>query len=131
MAGNNERQFRFGAIVHEDYRELAMLLPELEDRLNQNINLKDYTDRVERIYFAPILMPEGGNGLEEERSFDESKMQLLLKVKIDARKLKSLNETGFAVLISNALSNDLNQFQVLPPELVKKIAQVPSANQPE
>ena len=59
-----------------------MLLPELEDRLNQNINLKDYTDQVERIYFAPILMPEGVDGEEEENWFDEGKRTIMLKVKI-------------------------------------------------
>ena len=84
-----------------------MLLPKLEDRLNQNINLKDYTDRVERIYFAPILMPEGTNGIEEEKWFDEGKRAIMLKVKIDQ---VALNQIQLGQSISTILKKHLTKF---------------------
>lgn len=122
MAGNQERQFRFGAIVHEDYQELAMLLPELEDRLNQNINLKDYTDRVERIYFAPILMPEGVDGEEEERWFDENKGALFLKIKMKENNLKINEPSDFSHLLGGMFSDNL--LEIIPETLHQKIQQV-------
>lgn len=122
MMGNNERQFRFGAIVHEDYQELAMLLPELEDRLNQNINLKDYTDRVERIYFAPILMPEGVDGEEEERWFDENKGALFLKIKMKENDLKIDEPSDFSQLLGGIFSDNL--LEIIPEKLHRKIQKV-------
>ncbi len=118
MAGNQERQFRFGAIVHEDYRDLAMLLPELEDRLNQNIDLRDYTDRVERIYFAPIILADGENEYEEEVKFSNEDKQVFIK-----RSVKNSNKNGSNSLlaIKDSFVEAVRFLEVFPDSLVTAI----------
>lgn len=104
------RPFRFGAIVHPDYMDLALRLPPLEDRLNERIELRDYTDQVDRVYFAPILMPEttdSATAFSEERRFDPEQRSIWLQVRLNMAEVADLSGGGFETWIAQRLEAEL------------------------
>lgn len=73
------RQFRFSAILDEAYQDILPTLLELEDRLNEEIELSDYTEAVETIYFIPMVL-EDRDGYEERLEYDEETKEVFLQV---------------------------------------------------
>ena len=128
MEDNPKRQFRFGAIIHQDYQQLAMLLPDLEDRLNQRINLKDYTDRVKRIYFTPMMMPDSLEVQEEAYQFDEKEQTVFFKVKLKMDPLAQMSKQDFEALVGKSLRENLDKLAVFPGTFGEAIRRVISSS---
>jgi hypothetical protein len=75
----NTRPFRFSAILDETYQDILPALLELEDRLNEEIQLSDYTDAIETIYFTPMILDDQ-TGYEERLEYDEESKEVFLQV---------------------------------------------------
>jgi phosphorylcholine metabolism protein LicD len=73
------RPFRFSAIVDEAYQDILPTLLELEDRLNEDIQLSDYTDAIETIYFIPMILDDQTD-YEERLEYDEESKEVFLQV---------------------------------------------------
>ena len=117
------QQFFIGIIANGQFKELALaVLPELEDRLNAEIDLREYTDKVEKVLFTPIL--DFGEEPIEEKHYDEEKKKLSLKKSIPVVGLGALSEEGFEGLISGALVELIEENEVVPVELTNRIKKV-------
>ena len=73
------RQFRFSAIVDEAYQDILPTLLELEDQLNEDIQLADYTDAIETIYFTPMIQDDQTD-YEERLEYDEEGKEVFLQM---------------------------------------------------
>jgi len=69
-------------MLEEAYLDILPTLLELEDRLNEDIQLSDYTDAVETIYFTPMILDDQTN-YEERLEFDEETKEVFLQVFMD------------------------------------------------
>ena len=78
------RSFRFSAILDEAYQDILPTLLELEDRLNEDIQLSDYTDAIETIYFTPMILDDQ-TGYEERLEYDEEAKEVFLQVFVDEK----------------------------------------------
>lgn len=90
------RQFRFSAIVDEVYQDVIPKLLELEDRLNEELELSDYTDVVETIYFIPMIL-EDRAGYEERLEYDGEFGEVFLQVFASP-------EENFSVILISSVS---------------------------
>ena len=117
------QQFFIGIIANGQFKELALaVLPELEDRLNAEIDLREYTDKVEKVLFTPIL--DFGEEPIEEKHYDEEKKKLSLKKSIPVVGLGELSEEQFEELISGTLVELIEENEVVPVELINRIKKV-------
>jgi SpoU rRNA methylase family enzyme len=110
------RSFRFSAILDEAYQDMLPTLLELEDRLNEDIQLSDYTDAIETIYFTPMIL-EDQTGYEERLEYDEKAKEVFLQVfasdedefsELLAASLLCLQKTLEEELINEDFANALN-----------------------
>lgn len=117
-----DRPFRFGAIVHQDFESLGLLMADLEDRFNQSISLSDFTDKIQIIYFMPIILPDADDQ-EEESRYDAEQKKIFLRVKIDPHSLEGLEEVGFLILVKSTFLENLRKMEILPESLLEKLEQ--------
>ena len=117
------QQFFIGIIANGQFKDLALaVLPKLEDRLNAEIDLREYTDKVEKVLFTPIL--DFGEEPIEEKHYDEEKKKLSLKKSIPVVGLGELSEESFEELISGTLVELLEENNVVPVDLINRIKKV-------
>ena len=117
------QQFFIGIIANGQFKELALaVLPALEDRLNVEIDLLKYTDKIEKVFFMPIL--DFGEEPIEERHYDEEAKKLSLKKSIPVVGLGELSEESFEELISGTLVELLEENNVVPVDLINRIKKV-------
>ena len=117
------QQFFIGIIANGQFKELALaVLPALEDRLNVEIDLLKYTDKIEKVFFTPIL--DFGAAPIEEWHYDEEAKKLSLKKSIPVVGLGELSEESFEELISGTLVELLEENNVVPVDLINRIKKV-------
>ena len=116
-------------MIHQDFEELALLLPELEDLLNKQIDLSRYTDLVEKIYFVPILLSEENDNHEEEFWYKEEERKIFLRVKFDLDDLTDLEAGNFLQHVGTLFLRELEKMEVLPEELIGDIKKVLSTEE--
>lgn len=124
------QQFFIGIIANGQFKELALaVLPALEDRLNVEIDLLKYTDKIEKVFFTPIL-DFGGEPIKEIR-YDEEEKKLSLRKSIPVVGLGALSEEGFEEgfeeLISSTLIEWMEEYQneeLIPMGLIKRFREV-------
>jgi hypothetical protein len=131
MVKTFRRSFRIGAIVHQDYEELALRLTELEDRLNKHIDLTKYTDLVEKIYFVPILLSEENENHEEESWYDEAERKVFLRVKCDLDDLAGVEAETFLKHVGASFLRELEKMEVLPEALMEDLHQLLASEEEE
>ena len=115
MADTPTRIFRFGAIVHPDYMELALRLPALEDRLNLAFAAEEWEEPIKGIYFAPILMPAAAGApitYPEERHYDPETRTIWIQVRLDAEAALVLDDPPLLRWVADRLQRELTA--VLP-----------------
>lgn len=117
------QQFFIGIIANGQFKELALaVLPDLEDRLNAEIDLLQYTDKIEKVFFTPIL--DFGEEPIEERHYDEEAKKLSLKKSISVVGLRELSEEQFEELVSSTLVELVEGSNVAPADLINCIKKV-------
>lgn len=118
------RQFYIGVIAHGRFKDLALeVLPALEDRLNEQIDLRKYTDKIEKVFFTPIL--DLGEEPIEERKYDEEARKLSLRKTIPVDEIEAeISERDFSVLISVTLLELMEGARVAPGGLIEQLRQV-------
>ena len=117
------QQFFIGIIANGQFKELALaVLPALEDRLNVEIDLLKYTDKIEKVFFTPIL--DFGAAPIEEWHYDEEAKKLSLKKSIPVVGLGELSEEGFEGLISGTLVELVEGSNMAPVGLINRIKKV-------
>ena len=117
------QQFFIGIIANGQFKELDLaVLPALEDRLNVEIDLLKYTDKIEKVFFTPIL--DFGAAPIEEWHYDEEAKKLSLKKSIPVVGLGELSEESFEELISGTLVELLEENNVVPVDLINRIKKV-------
>lgn len=94
-AAIDTRPFRFSAILDEAYQDILPTLLALEDRLNEEIQLTDYTDAIETIYFTPMIL-EDQTEYEERLEYDGEAKEVFIQVFASA-------EDGFPELLAFAI----------------------------
>ena len=124
--GSASQQFFIGIIANGQFKELALaVLPALEDRLNVEIDLLKYTDKIEKVFFTPIL--DFGEEPIEEKHYDEEEKKLSLKKSIPVVGLGELSEEGFEELISSTLIEWMEEYQneeLIPMGLIERFREV-------
>ncbi len=118
------RQFYIGVIAHGRFKDLALeVLPALEDRLNEQIDLRKYTDKLEKVFFTPIL--DLGEEEIEERKYDQVERKLSLRKTIPVDEIEpTINRGDFSVLISTNLLELMEGSELVPVELIARITSV-------
>ncbi|MCO6476544.1 MAG: hypothetical protein J5I94_07975 [Phaeodactylibacter sp.] len=118
------RQFYFGVIAHGRFKDLALeVLPALEDRLNEQVDLRRYTDKFDKVFFIPIL--DLGEEPIEERKYDEETRKLSLRKTIPVDEIEAeISEHDFSVLISVTLLELMEGAGVAPDGLIKELRKV-------
>ena len=117
------QQFFIGIIANGQFKELALaVLPELEDRLNAEIDLLKYTDKIEKVFFTPIL--DFGAAPIEEWHYDEEAKKLSLKKSIPVVGLGELSEESFEELISGTLVELVEGSNMAPFDLINRIKKI-------
>ena len=117
------QQFFIGIIANGQFKDLALaVLPKLEDRLNAEIDLREYTDKVEKVLFTPIL--DFGEEPIEEKHYDEEKKKLSLKKSIPVVGLGELNEEQFEELVSSTLAELVEGSNMAPVDLINRLKKV-------
>lgn len=97
-------------------------MADLEDRFNQSISLSDFTDKIQIIYFMPIILPDADDQ-EEESRYDAEQKKIFLRVKIDPHSLEGLEEVGFLILVKSTFLENLRKMEILPESLLEKLEQ--------
>ena len=120
------QQFFIGIIANGQFKDLALaVLPELEGRLNAEIDLLKYTDKIEKVFYTPIL--DFGAAPIEEWHYDEEAKKLSLKKSIPVVGLGELSEEGFGELISNTLIECMEEYEneeLIPMGLIERFREV-------
>jgi len=116
-------------MIHQDFEELALLLPGLEEHLNKHIDLSKYTDLVEKIYFVPILLSEENDNHEGESWYDKEERKIFLRVKFDLDELAGMETGNFLQHVGALFLRELEKMEVLPEELMGDIEKVLSAEE--
>lgn len=118
------RQFYIGVIAHGRFKDLALeVLPVLEDRLNEQVDLREYTDKLEKVFFTPIL--DLGEEEIEERKYDEVERKLFLRktIPINERE-QDIDQTQFRALISKTLLELVGNIEDVPASLKEHLGKV-------
>lgn len=123
------RQFNIGVITHGRFKDLALeVLPVLEDRLNDQVDLREYTDKIEKVFFIPIL--DLGEESIEERKYDEGARKLSLRKTIPVDEIApDIDEPQFAALISGTLLEMLENSEVVPVDLIEYLGKILGASE--
>lgn len=106
------RPFRFSAILDEAYQDILPTLLELEDRLNEDIQLADYTDAIETIYFTPMIL-EDQTEYEERLEYDWEGKEVFLQVFVDKEDFDLLSCLKHYLLILFEEAEQLEQIALL------------------
>lgn len=118
------RQFYFGIIAQSRFKELALeVIPALEDRLNEQVDLRRYTDKFDQVFFIPVL--DAGEEEIEESKYDEGSRKLSLKKTIRVNEIApDIDEGQFTVLISDTFLKLIAGIKLVPAELMNQLRKV-------
>ena len=110
MTHTPTRPFRFGAIAHPDYLQLALRLPALEDWLNGAIEPGALGAAIDRIYFSPILMPAAelaSGAYPEVRRYEADDRLVWIQIPLDAAAALASTDEALARLILHRIQWDM------------------------
>ena len=115
------RQFYFGIIAQSRFKELALeVIPALEDRLNEQVDLRRFTDKFDQVFFIPVL--DAGEEPIEEKKYDQEARKLSLRKAIPANEIApDIDEGQFAALISLTFLEMLEKTEVVPVDLIEQV----------
>ena len=116
-----KKQFYIGVVAEERWQELVLaVLPDLEDRLNERIDLRAYPGELEEVYVTFLIAPEE----EPEREswwFEDEERKLFLEVWVEPELEASLNEEQFGALVSRSLLDQLAKVDGMPADLIEAL----------
>lgn len=114
----DSKHFFIGLIADEQYRELALsVLPELEDRLNAEVNLRAFPTEIERLYLTVIVSSEP----EAEGEYELKGNRLFLNVVISGEPVEQLSKQRFLSLVGQGIVGLIGRVEGVPEEMGERV----------
>lgn len=119
-----QRAFLLSSIAHAEFDALATLGPELERRLNDQIDLADYSDTIKQVQIVPLLLANDSPGHAAEFHFDAVSGELLLSPRLGPDILAGVEVDRYPAVLAEALYSQTSEWEGVPGELVARIGSV-------
>ena len=110
--------------MDEAYQDILPTLLELEDRLNEDIQLADYTDAIETIYFTPMILDDRTD-YEERLEYNEETKEVFLQV------FASVEDGLPKVLVSTFASlQGILEMELFSEQFAERLVELDSSDDP-
>jgi hypothetical protein len=123
-----QRAFLLSAIAHAEFDALAAHGPELERRLNDEIDLADYSDTIKQVQIVPLLLAHDSPMHAAEFRFDAVSGELLLSPRLGPDRLAGVDVDRYPTVLAEALCSQTSEWGGVPGELVARIGAVISGS---
>ncbi len=95
MKKKKKKAFYIGAIFREEFKEKALLLKKMQEKLNKHIDLSRYGDSLRHIIFVPIAVAADDKIHEEKIKYVGRKKEICLYLKMDFAQVSQADEHAF------------------------------------
>lgn len=105
-----KKAFYIGAIFLEEFKDKALALKKIQEKLNKEIDLSQYGTGLQRIVFVPIAVADDDTIHEEEIKYSGRKKEISLYLKMPFSEVQLSDEPSFLQLFAKLYLDAVKYF---------------------
>lgn len=124
------RQFLFSAMGDDIYKKFGLLAIDFEQLLNNNVDLRDYTDAIRKIRIIPLIFTQENSLHEEYIHFNKKTKEVILQPLIEPAQLTEATMETYPALLADTVYEKGQRLAVLPEPLLLRMRELISSVKP-